>query len=59
MADDSCLKKVEDAVIEGDDAAAADAARQALEAGVDPQRILNEGLMAGAEEIGRRFERGE
>lgn len=57
--DDACLKQIEAAVIEGDEDAAADSTRHALEAGMDPQRILNEGLMSGAEEIGRRFERGE
>ncbi len=59
MSDDSCLEQVKDAVIDGDSDAASDAARRALEAGTDPQRILNEGLMSGADEIGRRFERGE
>ncbi len=59
MSDDSCLKQVKDAVIDGDSEAASDAARLALQAGTDPQRILNEGLMSGADEIGRRFERGE
>ncbi len=57
--DDARLKEIEAAVIDGDGDAAAASARQALEAGVDPQAILNGGLMAGAEEIGRRFEHGE
>ncbi len=59
MADDSYLKQIESAVIDGDTEAATDSTRRALETGVDPQRILNEGLMSGADEIGRRFECGE
>ncbi len=59
MPDDSCLKQVEAAVIDGDDDAAVDAARRALDEGFGAQKILAEGLMSGAEEIGRRFERGE
>ncbi len=57
--DDSSLKEIEAAVIDGDEDAAAAATRHALEAGADPQAVLNDGLMAGAEEIGRRFEHGE
>ncbi len=57
--DDACLKRIEAAVIDGDEAAAADSTRAALELGMDPQLILNEGLMTGAAEIGRRFEQGE
>ncbi len=59
MSDDSCLKQVEAAVIDGDGDAAVDATRQALAEGFGAQKILAEGLMSGAEEIGRRFERGE
>ncbi len=59
MPDDSCLKQVEAAVIDGDSDAAVDAAQRALAEGFGAQKILADGLMAGAEEIGRRFERGE
>ncbi len=59
MSDDSCLEQVRAAVIDGDGDAAVDAAHRALADGFGAQRILAEGLMAGAEEIGRRFERGE
>ncbi len=59
MPDDSCLKQVEAAVIDGDGDAAVEAARRALAEGLGAHKILAEGLMSGAEEIGRRFERGE
>ncbi len=59
MPDVSCLEQVQAAVIDGDGDAAVDAARRAMEEGFAPQKILAEGLMSGAEEIGRRFERGE
>lgn len=59
MTDHSYLKQIEGAVIDGDSEAAAESTRLALQAGVDPQQILNEGLMSGAAEIGRRFEQGQ
>lgn len=53
------IQAIAQAVIEGDSDAAAEATRVALNAGFDPLQILNEGLMSGAEEVGKRFERGE
>jgi corrinoid protein of di/trimethylamine methyltransferase len=53
------LAKVIAAIIDGDSDAAEESAQAALAAGVDPLQILNEGLMRGADEVGKRFESGE
>jgi corrinoid protein of di/trimethylamine methyltransferase len=53
------IQSIAQGVIDGEAAAAAEATRQALAAGVDPLVILNEGLMGGADVVGKRFERGE
>jgi len=53
------IGKTKAAVIEGDENAVVIAARQALEAGVDAFSILQEGLMAGADQVGKKFETGE
>jgi corrinoid protein of di/trimethylamine methyltransferase len=59
MDDSEHIRKIAEGVIEGEAAAAAAATRAAVEAGVDPLQILNEGLMGGADVVGKRFERGE
>jgi len=53
------LAKVIAAIIDGDSDAAAGSAQEALAAGLDPLQILNEGLMRGADDVGKRFESGE
>lgn len=53
------LTKVIAAIIDGDAEAAEESAQSALAAGLDPLLILNEGLMRGADDVGKRFERGE
>jgi len=47
------------AVLGGDEAAAAAAARKALDAGADPVALVSEGVSPAMDEVGRRFERGE
>lgn len=56
---ETLLDDVMEAIIEGDDQASDEATRAALDAGIDPLEILNEGLMAGADVVGTRFEAGE
>lgn len=56
---EEAIQAIAQAVIEGDSDAAAEATHVALNAGLDPLQILNEGLMSGADEVGKRFERGE
>lgn len=53
------LDEVKATIIDGDDEASAQATEAALGAGVDPLSILNDGLMAGANVVGQKFEIGE
>lgn len=59
MTDNELLAQITQAVLDGESGTAAEATQQALEAGIDPLSILNEGLMAGSDEVGKRFESGE
>ena len=59
MSENSYLQAISTAVIDGEAEDAAEAAKAALEANVDPLEILNRGLMEGADEVGKRFERNE
>lgn len=47
------------AVLEGDDATAAAVTREALAAGVEPLRLVNEFMAPAMDEVGRRFESHE
>jgi methylmalonyl-CoA mutase cobalamin-binding domain/chain len=53
------VEQISQAILIGEEVEAGDRARLALAYGADPIHILNQGLMAGAEEAGKRFERGE
>ncbi|GAB4479404.1 MAG: corrinoid protein [Anaerolineales bacterium] len=53
------LEQICQAVVEGDDASVVEVVQEALQAGESPLRILNEGLMPGADIVGKRFEEGE
>jgi 5-methyltetrahydrofolate--homocysteine methyltransferase len=46
-------------ILEGDRATATAGVEQALEAGLDPDVILQEGMIAAMKEVGRRFEEGD
>jgi corrinoid protein of di/trimethylamine methyltransferase len=59
MTNDELITQITQAVMEGEAGEASNITRQALEAGIDPLIILNQGLMAGADEVGKRFESGE
>ena len=59
MSENEHLRAIAAAVIEGETEDAVEATKTALEANVDPLEILNTGLMGGADEVGKRFERGE
>ncbi len=59
MPENPHIQAILEAVIDGDPDASAEAAQSALDANMDPLVILNEGLMSGADEVGKRFERGE
>lgn len=53
------LDRICQAVVEGDDVSIGEYVQEALQAGESPLRILNEGLMPGADIVGKRFEEGE
>ncbi|MDI6814300.1 MAG: B12-binding domain-containing protein, partial [Desulfitobacteriaceae bacterium] len=53
------LDQICQAVVEGDDVSIVEFVQEALQAGESPLRILNEGLMPGADIVGKRFEEGE
>ena len=56
MADMEALKN---AVIKGDQATAKDITTKAIEEGMDPESILNDGLIAGMNVIGAAFKKNE
>lgn len=53
------LKTIADSVLNIDEEAAAKYVKQALEAGIDPMVIINEGLIAGMNQAGKLFEENE
>lgn len=59
MSDNEQLNAIVNAVVEGEAEDAVVATQKALDAKVDPLVILNTGLMSGADEVGKRFERFE
>ncbi len=59
MNDNDLIAPITQAVIDGESTTAIAATLAALEAGLDPLQILNEGLMCGADEVGKRFESGD
>lgn len=55
----SILRRLAEAVVSMDEAAAADAAQDALRCGLDPYLAISEGLSAGMREVNDLYERGE
>ena len=53
------LKALADAVIKGDQSAAVEITKAALEEGTPAKSVLNEGLIAGMDVIGGRFKKNE
>jgi len=53
------LQAIFDGVLDGDSTAVQEKTREALEAGMKPQAILKEGLIAAMTEVGRRFQIGD
>ena len=49
------LKQIADALLAGDDELVPALARGSLEQGLSPAEVLNGGLIAGMEEVGRQF----
>jgi 5-methyltetrahydrofolate--homocysteine methyltransferase len=53
------LKALADAVIKGDQNTAVKITKDAIQEGLAPKKILNEGLIAGMDVIGARFKKNE
>ncbi|MGZ5569217.1 MAG: B12-binding domain-containing protein, partial [Limisphaerales bacterium] len=53
------LKPLYDAVLKGDAKASKAITEQALGAGVDPLKLVNEQMIPAMDEVGRRFESNE
>ncbi|MDD2236015.1 MAG: cobalamin-dependent protein [Kiritimatiellae bacterium] len=53
------LDKLQAAILEGEEDDAAQAARDALEAGIAPIQLINDGIQKPLEKIGKDFENGE
>ncbi len=55
----SLLEQIAQAVIDGDEVAAPKLTQQAIAAGTPARSVLNDGLLKGMTEVGRRFREGE
>lgn len=53
------LKQLADAVAEGDEELAVELTNKAVDAGMDPVQVINDGLTVGINIVGDRFEAGE
>jgi corrinoid protein of di/trimethylamine methyltransferase len=56
---DEIMKGLIDAVAEGDDQLVVELTNKAVDSGMEPLQVINEGLTAGINLVGRRFEAGE
>lgn len=53
------LTQLADAVVEGDEDLTAELTKKAVDAGLEPVKVINDGLTAGINVVGERFEAGE
>jgi 5-methyltetrahydrofolate--homocysteine methyltransferase len=56
---ESVLASIYESILEGDNKASPVHVQAALDSGLDPARILSEGMIAAMAEVGRLFEEGE
>jgi len=56
---ESIIKEIYDCILNGDNNTIKGKVQSALDSGVDPGKILNEGMVAAMAEVGRLFEIGE
>ena len=56
---EAVLKDLYEGIMDGDMEVAEEKVQEALEAGIGPGRILNEGMIAAMAEVGQLFEEGE
>lgn len=55
---DERLSPLYEAILDGNAKGAPEVVQVALEEGVDPEKVLNEGMIAAMKEVGQRFEEG-
>ncbi len=53
------IDRVYNAILDGQQKSASTAVQEALDAGVDPTELLNQGMIAAMTEVGRLFEQGD
>lgn len=56
---DAKTQEIYNAVLDGNAPGAQAAVKAALDEGLDPARLLNEGMIAAMKEVGKRFEEGD
>src|SRR3990172_9062381 len=56
---DAKIQEIFNAVLDGNAPGAQAAVKTALEEGLDPASLLNEGMIAAMREVGKRFEEGD
>jgi 5-methyltetrahydrofolate--homocysteine methyltransferase len=56
---DQIIQKINDAIIDGQPTVVQSLMTQALNNGINPSIILDQGMIAAMDEVGRRFEEGE
>ncbi|OGN88425.1 MAG: methyltransferase [Chloroflexi bacterium GWC2_73_18] len=59
MTSEALFEAMRRSIIDGDDERAAELAGEALRAGVDPLRAIDDGFVIGLREVGDRFSRGD
>ncbi|MHA1192618.1 MAG: cobalamin B12-binding domain-containing protein [Promethearchaeota archaeon] len=59
MNEDEILEKLRNGIVEGISEEALDFIHKAIDANIDTKQILNEAIIRGAEEVGKRYEKGE
>jgi len=59
MSNDDLLAHITTSLVEGEPDETVEVTRQALEAGLEPMTIINEGLVPGMNVVGDKFESGE
>jgi 5-methyltetrahydrofolate--homocysteine methyltransferase len=52
------VQEIYEGVIEGQNTLVQQRVQEALEAGIDPAVLLNQGMIAAMAEVGKRFEEG-
>jgi len=57
--EDEILEKLRNGIVEGISEEALDFIHKAIDANIDTKQILNEAIIRGAEEVGKRYEKGE